>query len=133
MNILLPFFVLPCCFVNTTLFLEILDFYALLHSHLRIHLQFCLHKIKSYDNLRCLQCLLKTPVLSFFSVPCNSYSYTDSVRTIYWSLRGVSRTCVSGKLLEVHANLIEVLKIQSNQIMLQRVSPFLTLSLVNSK
>ena len=26
-------------------------------SHLSIHLQFCLHKIKSYDNLRCLQCL----------------------------------------------------------------------------
>ena len=36
--------------------LDIQGIYAILHS-LNFHLQFYLHKIKSYDNLRCLQCL----------------------------------------------------------------------------
>ena len=37
--------------------LDIQGVYDILHSYLNFHLQFCLHKIKSYDNLRCLQCL----------------------------------------------------------------------------
>ena len=37
--------------------LDIQGLYDILHSYLNFHLQFCLHKIKSYDNLRCLQCL----------------------------------------------------------------------------
>ena len=36
--------------------LDIQGAYDILHSYLNFHLQFCLHKIKSYDNLRCLQC-----------------------------------------------------------------------------
>ena len=65
----------PVLFTNTVLVLEILDFYALLHCHLSIHLQFCVQKIKSYDSLRCLQ-WLSTPAIFFFSLPCNSCSFT---------------------------------------------------------
>ena len=76
-SVVLPQLSFLVLFANTVLVLEILDFYALLHSHLSIHLQFCVQKIKSYDNLRCLQCL-NTPAIPFFSLSCSSCSFKET-------------------------------------------------------